>query len=141
MSTEIHDEKKIGFIAIEIAMFHSWLKENHDVNLSWDDIKDVKELILKREDFQISKTMSLFMDTAIMQYLGEESEDKIKKLIEIVTLLAQIVLLISLFYFIFFTKTSTIDVLTSPLILVSLLIALCFPLILMWAKRVNKKKL
>ena len=66
---------------------------------------------------------------------------KLKKLIEIVTLLAQIVLLISLFYFIFFTKTSTIDFLTSPLILVSLLIALCFPLILMWAKGVNKKKL
>ena len=66
---------------------------------------------------------------------------KLKKLIEIVTLLAQLVLLISLFYFIFFTKTSTIDFLTSPLILVSLLIALCFPLILMWAKRVNKKKL
>ena len=41
----------------------------------------------------------------------------------------------------FFTKTSAIDFLTSPLILVSLLIALCFPLILMWAKRVNKKKL
>ena len=66
---------------------------------------------------------------------------KLIKLTEIVTLLAQIVLLISLFYFIFFTKTSTIDFLTSPLILVSLLIALCFPLILMWAKRVNKKKL
>ena len=66
---------------------------------------------------------------------------KLKKLTEIVTLLAQIVLLISLFYFIFFTKTSTIDFLTSPLILVSLLIALCFPLILMWAKRVNKNKL
>jgi len=54
---------------------------------------------------------------------------KLKKLTEIVTLLAQIVLLISLFYFIFFTKTSAIDFLTSPLILVSLLIALCFPLI------------
>ena len=66
---------------------------------------------------------------------------KLKKLTEIVTLLAQIVLLISLFYFIFFTKTSTIDFLTSPLILVSLLIALCFPLILMWAKSVDKKKL
>ena len=66
---------------------------------------------------------------------------KLKKLIEIVTLLAQIVLLISLFYFIFFTKTSTIDVLTSPLILVSLLIVLCLSLILRWAKRVNKKKL
>ena len=66
---------------------------------------------------------------------------KLKKLIEIVTLLAQIVLLISLFYFIFFTKTSTIDVLTSPLILVSLLIALCLPLILMWAKSVDKKQL
>ena len=66
---------------------------------------------------------------------------KLKKLTEIVTLLAQIVLLISLFYFIFFTKTSTIDVLTSPLILVSLLIALCLPLILMWAKSVDKKKL
>ena len=66
---------------------------------------------------------------------------KLKKLTEIVTLLAQIVLLISLFYFIFFTKTSTIDVLTAPLILVSLLIALCLPLILMWAKSVDKKKL
>ena len=66
---------------------------------------------------------------------------KLKKLIEIVTLLAQIVLLISLFYFIFFTKNSTIDVLTSPLILVSLLIALCLPLILMWAKSVDKKQL
>ena len=66
---------------------------------------------------------------------------KLKKLIEIVTLLAQIVLLISLFYFIFFTKTSAIDFLTSPLILVSLLIALCLPLILMWAKSVDKKKL
>ena len=66
---------------------------------------------------------------------------KLKKLTEIVTLLAQIVLLISLFYFIFFTKTSTIDVLTSPLILVSLLIALCLPLILMWAKSVDKKQL
>ena len=66
---------------------------------------------------------------------------KLKKLTEIVTLLAQIVLLISLFYFIFFTKTSAIDVLTSPLILVSLLIALCLPLILMWAKSVDKKQL
>ena len=66
---------------------------------------------------------------------------KLKKLTEIATLLAQIVLLISLFYFIFFTKTSTIDVLTSPLILVSLLIALCLPLILMWAKSVDKKQL
>ena len=66
---------------------------------------------------------------------------ELKNLIAIVNLLAKIVLLISLFYFIFFTKTSTIDFLTSPLILVSLLIALCFPLILMWAKRVNKKKL
>ena len=66
---------------------------------------------------------------------------KLKKLIEIVTLLAQIVLLISLFYFIFFTKISAIDFLTSPLILVSLLIALCLSLILMWAKSVNKKKL
>ena len=66
---------------------------------------------------------------------------KLKKLIEIVTLLAQIVLLISLFYFIFFTKTSTMDFLTSPQILVSLLIALCLPLILMWAKSVDKKKL
>ena len=66
---------------------------------------------------------------------------KLKKITEIVTLLAQIVLLISLFYFFFFTKTSTIDVLTSPLILVSLLIALCLPLILMWAKSVDKKKL
>ena len=66
---------------------------------------------------------------------------KLKKLTEIVTLLAQIVLLISLFYFIFFTKTSTIDVLTSPLILVSLLIALCLPLILMWVKSVDKKQL
>ena len=66
---------------------------------------------------------------------------KLKKLTEIVTLLAQIVLLISLFYFIFFTKTSTIDVLTSPLIPVSLLIALCLPLILMWAKSVDKKQL
>ena len=66
---------------------------------------------------------------------------KLKNLIAIVNLLAKIVLLISLFYFIFFTKTSAIDFLTSPLILVSLLIALCFPLILMWVKRVNKKKL
>ncbi len=66
---------------------------------------------------------------------------KLRKLIEIVTLLAQLVLLISLFYFIFFTKTSTMDFLTSPLILVSLLIALCFPLILVWAKSVDKKKL
>ena len=66
---------------------------------------------------------------------------KLKKLIEIVTLLAQIVLLISLFYFIFFTKTSTMDLLTSPLILVSLLIVLCLSLILIWAKSVDKKKL
>ena len=66
---------------------------------------------------------------------------KLKKLTEIVTLLAQIVLLISLFYFIFFTKTSAIDFLTSPLILVSVLIVLCLSLILRWAKRVNKKKL
>ena len=34
---------------------------------------------------------------------------KLKKITEIVTLLAQIVLLISLFYFIFFTKTSVND--------------------------------
>ena len=34
-----------------------------------------------------------------------------------------------------------IDFLTSPLILVSLLIALCLPLILMWAKSVDKKQL
>ena len=66
---------------------------------------------------------------------------KLKKLTEIVTLLAQIVLLISLFYFIFFTKTSTMDFLTSPLILVSLLIALCLSLILIRAKSVGKKKL
>ena len=66
---------------------------------------------------------------------------KLKKLTEIVTLLAQIVLLISLFYFIFFTKTSTIDFLTSPLILASLLIALCLSLILKWTKSINKKKL
>ena len=66
---------------------------------------------------------------------------KLKKLIEIVTLLAQLVLLISLFYFIFFTKTSTMDFLTSPLILLSLLIVLCLSLILMWAKSVDKKKL
>ena len=67
--------------------------------------------------------------------------NELRNLIAIVNLLAKIVLLVSVFYFIFFTKTSAIDFLTSPLILVSLLIALCFPLILMWAKRVNKKKL
>ena len=66
---------------------------------------------------------------------------KLKKLTEIVTLLAQIVLLIALFYFIFFTKTSAIDFLTTPLILASLLIALSLSLLLKWAKRVNKKKL
>ena len=67
--------------------------------------------------------------------------NELRNLIAIVNLLAKIVLLVSVFYFIFFTKTSAIDFLTSPLILVSLLIALCFPLILMWVKRVNKKKL
>ena len=66
---------------------------------------------------------------------------ELKNLIAIVNLLAKIVLLISLFYFIFFTKTSTIDFLTSPLILASLLIALCLSLILKWTKSINKKKL
>ena len=66
---------------------------------------------------------------------------KLKNLIAIVNLLAKIVLLISLFYFIFFTKTSTIDFLTSPLILSSLFIALCLSLILKWTKSVDKKKL
>ena len=66
---------------------------------------------------------------------------KLKKITEIVTLLAKIVLVGSVFYFIFFTKTSAIDFLTTPLILASLLIALSLSLILKWAKRVNKKKL
>ena len=66
-------------------------------------------------------------------------KSELKNLIAIVNLLAKIVLLSSLFYFIFFTKTSTIDFLTSPLILVSLLIALCLSLILKWAKNVDKK--
>ena len=65
----------------------------------------------------------------------------LKNLIAIVNLIAKIVLLISLFYFIFFTKTSTIDFLTSPLILASLLIALCLSLILKLTKSVDKKKL
>ena len=60
--------------------------------------------------------------------------NELKNLIAIVNLLAKIVLLVSLFYFIFFTKTSTIEFLTSPLILVSLLVALCLSLILKWAK-------
>ena len=66
---------------------------------------------------------------------------ELKNLIAIVNLLAKIVLLIALFYFVFFTKTSTIDFLTSPLILASLLIALCLSLILKWVKSVDKKKL
>ena len=66
---------------------------------------------------------------------------ELKNLIEIVNLLAKIVLVGSVFYFIFFTKTSAIDFLTTPLILASLLIALSLSLILKWAKRVNKKKL
>ena len=66
---------------------------------------------------------------------------ELKNLIEIVNLLAKIVLVGSVFYFIFFTKTSSIDFLTTPLILASLLIALSLSLILKWAKRVNKKKL
>ena len=65
--------------------------------------------------------------------------NELRNLIAIVNLLAKIVLLVSVFYFIFFTKTSTIDFLTSPLILVSLLIALCLSLILKWAKNVDKK--
>ena len=66
---------------------------------------------------------------------------ELKNLIEIVNLLAKIVLVGSVFYFIFFTKTSAIDFLTTPLILASLLIALSLSLILKWAKRVNKNKL
>ena len=66
---------------------------------------------------------------------------ELKNLIEIVNLLAKIVLVGSVFYFIFFTKASAINFLTTPLILASLLIALSLSLILKWAKRVNKKKL
>ena len=66
---------------------------------------------------------------------------ELKNLIEMVNLLAKIVLVGSVFYFIFFTKTSAIDFLTTPLILASLLISLSLSLILKWAKRVNKKKL
>jgi len=66
---------------------------------------------------------------------------KLKNLIEIVNLLAKIVLVSSVFYFIFFTKSSAIDFLTTPLILASLLIALSFSLILKWAKNADKKKL
>ena len=66
---------------------------------------------------------------------------KLKKLIEIVNLLAKIVLVGSVFYFIFFTKPSAIDFLTTPLILASLLIALSLSLLLKWAKSVDKKKL
>ena len=68
-------------------------------------------------------------------------KSELKNLIAIVNLLAKIVLVGSVFYFIFFTKTSAIDFLTTPLILASLLIALSLSLILKWAKRVNKKKL
>ena len=67
--------------------------------------------------------------------------NELRNLIAIVNLLAKIVLVGSVFYFIFFTKTSAIDFLTTPLILASLLIALSLSLILKWAKRVNKKKL
>ena len=64
---------------------------------------------------------------------------KLKDLIEIATLLAKILLVVSLFYFIFFTKTSTIYFLTSPLIFASLLITLCLSLILRWMKTDNQK--
>ena len=60
--------------------------------------------------------------------------NELRNLIAKVNLLAKIVLLVSVFYFIFFTKTSTIDFLTSPLILASLLIALCLSIILKWVK-------
>ena len=66
---------------------------------------------------------------------------ELENLIAIVNLLAKIVLVGSVFYFIFFTKTSAIDFLTTPLILASLLIALSFSLILKWAKNADKKKL
>ena len=61
--------------------------------------------------------------------------NELRNLIAIVNLLAKIVLLVSVFYFIFFTKTSTIEFLTSPLILASLFIALCLSIILKWVKK------
>ena len=61
--------------------------------------------------------------------------NELRNLIAIVNLLAKIVLLVSVFYFIFFTKISTIDFLTSPLILASLLVALCLSIILKLVKK------
>ena len=68
-------------------------------------------------------------------------KSELKNLIAIVNLLAKVVLVGSVFYFIFFTKTSAIDFLTTPLILASLFIALSLSLILKWTKSVDKKKL
>ena len=61
--------------------------------------------------------------------------NELRNLIAVVNLLAKIVLLVSVFYFIFFTKVAAIDFLTSPLILASLFIALCLSIILKWVKK------
>ena len=61
--------------------------------------------------------------------------NELRNLIAVVNLLAKIVLLVAVFYFIFFTKVAAIDFLTSPLILASLLIALCLSIILKWVKK------
>ena len=74
------DGEMHAFISMEVAMFYSWINEKHDFYLSWDDIKKIKIKILERESLEYNDRDLLIIDTIIMQYIGPDSEVKIKEL-------------------------------------------------------------